>query len=71
MNKLSYQQFRQFEHLQYSLHFSPEPKHSQYFFWHPVFLQLQPLIEEFLWPKGKAARTITSSIALALISMNC
>lgn len=64
------QQLRQFIHLQYSLHLSPDPKHSQYFLVQSVFLQLQPFILEFLCPKGTKARTITSSIALALISLN-
>lgn len=29
-------------HLQSSLHLAPAPKHSQYFFWQLLFLQLQP-----------------------------
>jgi hypothetical protein len=48
----------------------PWLKHSQYFFWQPVFLQLHPFTEELLCPKGIAVLTSISSIALALMSPN-
>lgn len=57
-------------HLQYSLQASPRLKHSQYFFWQPVFLQLHPLIEDTLPPKGTEALIIISSIAFARTSLN-
>lgn len=67
---MSHEQFSQLVHLQYSLQTTPEFLHSQYFFWQPVFLQLQPLSEVDLRPKGGVTRSNISSMALALISLN-
>lgn len=44
------QQLAQLEHLQKSLQGLLELKHSQYFFWQPVFLQLHPLASKTLLP---------------------
>jgi len=63
-------EFEQLLHLQYSPHFSPTLKHSQYFLTHPVFRQLHPLIDNPFCPKFKEDRIIMSSMALALSSLN-
>lgn len=64
--------FLQSKHLQFSPHFMPAWKHSQYFFWQCDFLQWQPLewcfSESILGTKAKGFLSIKESIALFLYS---
>lgn len=63
-------QLAQLLHLQCSPQGIPWLKHSQYFFWQPVFLQLHPFTEELLCPNGMAVFTSISSMARARTSLN-